>query len=508
MTTNAFNKHNGNPFRSIATATAISVCAFGFAGATSGPAFGAPNLVVAASATSNSFTVTRLSDGDYQVKLDLADNQKGRTVLIKGTTFASGSRVTSVLGRAKVGAKGKASLTVSRPILVGTSLIVSRGSKVLIQRRVTSVFDLTPSTPVPSNSPAPNFPPISSAPAPAQNNDGGGLSNELNPQFGTPVATDGGYTTEITNFDGAFEWVATSTSGTVSIDGVGLVVVSGLTVGESATVVVLTTRTGYGQGEAEITSSSLNAARSPMFGAAVRTSDGFTVEIENYDVAFEWNATSDNGQATIDGAGLVTVTNLAPETSATVQVSTTREGYFQGGSSFEAASLAAALVPLLGDPIRTPDGFVVEITNFDGAFDWTASTTGLASASIDVVTGLLTLTGIDLGSEATVIVTAERAGSNSGESTVTARALNAELTPMFDATTSTSDGFTVQITNFDGDFMWLADVTAGGFATISGTGLLTVTGLAPDTQATVTVTTLRQGYVLGQASTSASSIRP
>ncbi|MDZ7578139.1 MAG: InlB B-repeat-containing protein, partial [Candidatus Nanopelagicales bacterium] len=74
----------------------------------------------------------------------------------------------------------------------------------------------------------------------------------------------------------------------------------------------------------------------------------------------------------------------------------------------------------------------------------------------------------------------------------------AALSPVFDAPVSTGDGFTVNVTNYDGAFTWGATATGGGVS-IDGSGLVTVTGLDPGAGSTVTVTTTRTGYATGSA---------
>ena len=81
----------------------------------------------------------------------------------------------------------------------------------------------------------------------------------------------------------------------------------------------------------------------------------------------------------------------------------------------------------------------------------------------------------------------------------------AALTPTLAAPTSMVDGFTVQVTNYDSDYTWAATVTAGS-ATISSSGLVTVTGLTSGQSATVTVTATRTGYDNGSAQANGSAI--
>lgn len=80
------------------------------------------------------------------------------------------------------------------------------------------------------------------------------------------------------------------------------------------------------------------------------------------------------------------------------------------------------------------------------------------------------------------------------------------LIPTFETPSPTTDGFTAQVSNYDADYTWAANSTAGAVS-ISESGLLTVTGLTPGQSATVTVQTARgSGYVPGSAGVSGSSI--
>ena len=79
------------------------------------------------------------------------------------------------------------------------------------------------------------------------------------------------------------------------------------------------------------------------------------------------------------------------------------------------------------------------------------------------------------------------------------------LTPTFDTTTPTANGFTVQISNYDGNFTWTGTATASGSVSISNTGLVTVTGVGPSTSSTATITSSRTGYSNRSATVTAQS---
>jgi hypothetical protein len=87
----------------------------------------------------------------------------------------------------------------------------------------------------------------------------------------------------------------------------------------------------------------------------------------------------------------------------------------------------------------------------------------------------------------------------------TATVVNAANTPTFGTPTATADGFTVQISNYDSNFIYGGTATAGGTVTISNIGLVTVSGVAANTSSTATITTSRPGYADGSAQVTATS---
>ena len=79
--------------------------------------------------------------------------------------------------------------------------------------------------------------------------------------------------------------------------------------------------------------------------------------------------------------------------------------------------------------------------------------------------------------------------------------LTEPLVPTFGTYTRTADGFTVQISNYDSNFTWAGTATAGGSVSISGTGLATISGVAPGTNSVATITTTRVSFDAGSAAT-------
>lgn len=82
------------------------------------------------------------------------------------------------------------------------------------------------------------------------------LGAALKPAFGTVTKTATGFTVNVTNYNPAYAWTATTNAGTVSkgaVSGSTLpLTVTGLNAGQAATVTVTTTRLGYATGTASI----------------------------------------------------------------------------------------------------------------------------------------------------------------------------------------------------------------------------------------------------------------
>ena len=86
--------------------------------------------------------------------------------------------------------------------------------------------------------------------------------------------------------------------------------------------------------------------------------------------------------------------------------------------------------------------------------------------------------------------------------------IGAALTPRFALTVSTTDGFTAQILNYDAAYTWSGSAGVGQSVAISGTGLVTVTGVTVGRVATATITAARTGYVTGSQTISGTAVTP
>jgi hypothetical protein len=248
------------------------------------------------------------------------------------------------------------------------------------------------------------------------------------------------------------------------------------------------------------------AANTPAFGTPTATADGFTVQISNYDANFTYGATTTAGSVSIDGLGLVTVTGVSPNTSSTATITTTQTGYVNGSAPVTATSLNAANTPAFGTPTATADGFTVQISNYSSAFNYSGIATANGTVAISN-TGLVTVSGVAANTSSTATITTTQTGFANGSAPVVATSLLAANTPAFDTATPTPDGYTVQITNYNGAFTYSGTATAGSVS-INGSGLVTVTGLQPNTSSTATITTTQTGFANGSAPVVATSLAP
>ena len=176
--------------------------------------------------------------------------------------------------------------------------------------------------------------------------------------------------------------------------------------------------------------------------------------------------------------------------------------------------IPSSLIPMFGIPNATLDGFTVQVTNYSPAYTWTVySGSGSAAfpAAVESIsnTGLITVSGISPGSTFTVYAEAYNLLYGGFASSVSGTSITGTaLTPTFGIPTPTSDGFTVQISNYDPNYIWAGTDSVSGVVSISSTGLITVTGLNPGTPSTVTVTTSRTGYAQGSATTPSVTTMP
>ena len=167
--------------------------------------------------------------------------------------------------------------------------------------------------------------------------------------------------------------------------------------------------------------------------------------------------------------------------------------------------LSAPRVPIFDTPVPTADGYTINVTNWNGSWGWVPS---VSSGSVQAGTPSgstlpLTVTGLVASASSTVAVTTTRSTYADGSGSAIGAALAAPRVPIFDTPVPTADGYTINVTNWNGSWGWVPSVSSGSVqaGTPSGSTLpLTVTGLAASASSTVTVATTRAGHVDGAGS--------
>jgi hypothetical protein len=108
------------------------------------------------------------------------------------------------------------------------------------------------------------------------------------PTFGSVSSAVGGFTVPISNYDAAFTWGVSATSGSASISG-GTLTVTGLSTGASSTVTVTTSRTGYTGGTATVSGSAIAA---PVITSASTASGSVSAAFSTYTITATNSPTS------------------------------------------------------------------------------------------------------------------------------------------------------------------------------------------------------------------------
>jgi uncharacterized repeat protein (TIGR02059 family) len=187
-------KSTSTASKALALGTVLSLGTFGFTAIGTGAAFGAPTANTA-TASLNTTKVIKLANGKTRIRVDLADNLRGKTVFIRTSRMVDGKRVVVTLGRVTLNKSGQAVLTVSRKIRVEDRLVVTDGISNIVNSKITVIDDRTPVVPVPTPTPTPT-PAPAPAPAPAPTPD------TTAPAF-VSAATNAGGTKVVLTYDGA-----------------------------------------------------------------------------------------------------------------------------------------------------------------------------------------------------------------------------------------------------------------------------------------------------------------
>jgi len=318
---------------------------------------------------------------------------------------------------------------------------------------------------------------------------------------GIAYVGDNGYTVSVTNYDAAYSYAFSATQGivisryTASPASLTLAVRS-IPLGESSTLTVTASRSGYADASNSIVVYAKKPALTPTFASPVPTYGSYSVQITNYDPAFTWRASSVNGSASVDVNGLVSVYSLGNNLNDTLVVTTARTDYVGGTAEVSATALPlqAALVPQFGPITQYLGGFEFRITNYDSAFSWQVISMDDEGGDITIDdTGFVRVLNSTPATRKTLEVTSSRDLYEVGRATIVGVPLGAGLTPEFGAYQRTDHGFTVEITNFSSNFYWYLE-TDSGAAWMPTDGLVEVVNLGLGEGTFLLVWTEQPGY--------------
>jgi uncharacterized cupredoxin-like copper-binding protein len=333
------------------------------------------------------------------------------------------------------------------------------------------------------------------------------LLSGTTPVFSTPASTSTGYTFTITNYDAAttYSYAFNPTGPSASRSG-NTVTVTGLAPGATSTITVTATKTGSTTATAIVSGSALLTGATVTASAATSTAAGYVFTITNYDTNDTYLVAADSSaSASIDTSGAVTVTGLTNGASATTTVTATCVGCTTTTLDVVGSALLVGLTPTLSTATSTNGGYTFTIANYDPSYTYTATTTGTgATVTIDSG-GVVTVSGVASGASSTTTVTASGVGHTTAAAQLTGSALLVGVPPVLSNPTVSRGGFNVTITNYDPSLTYTATTTAGT-VTVSRTGLVTITGLAPNESAVVVVTVSRSGSTDAAASVHGSAL--
>ena len=286
----------------------------------------------------------------------------------------------------------------------------------------------------------------------------------LKPVFGGVTSTATGFTFQISNYDSAYTWAGSATSGgSTTINSSGLVTVSSLSSGTSSTVTITTTRTGYGTASTAVTGTAANAALPTLSAPSVASVTSNYVVVTQPSKPSGWDSNwqliaqvYSNDQSTLVGAaspgsyytpglGLsVTANNtggIAPDTNYQVRFAVydgSLSRYSYGPfTQFRTTAVAASITSL--GTIPAPITIGINYTNqivlnapllgnipgYSATFNWaikTINSSGAVVSNLPANTGnQIYITGLNAGTSYNVYITAtdSAGGSKSSVALVT-----------------------------------------------------------------------------------------
>jgi hypothetical protein len=168
--------------------------------------------------------------------------------------------------------------------------------------------------------------------------------------------------------------------------------------------------------------------------------NGFNLgTITGYSPVFNWTVVTRNSSGTVvssqsvNGSNQIYITNLNAGSSYTVYlVATDSNGGTKLSSPLAVTTLNSVptLNPIFGTPTSTGTGFTSQITNYDSSYSWSftvSSANQSAIASINA-SGLLTVSGLSAGQNASVTVSTNKTGATQGQGVISGTSIAAPLT--------------------------------------------------------------------------------
>ena len=333
--------------------------------------------------------------------------------------------------------------------------------------------------------------------------DGASLLSGVKPTFSDYVATAVGFTFSISNYDADSTYTLTVDNGaTVTRTGAD-VTVTGLTIGDSASVTAVVDKSGASQASAINRGAAMVSGTAPTFSDLVSTRTGYEVTIANYDSTLEYTVGATGGATVTRSGATVTVTGLVDGASADLTITATEPGVSIAAATTTGAALHTGTVPVLNTPTRTNDGFTFTVKNFDARNTYVLSST---SGSVSMSGATVTVAGLKPGIAATVTVVAERDGYTTHDATQRGVSINAGVAPTLSSAVAINGGFVFTITNYSSAFTYVLSTSEG---TISRTGnQVTVSGLTPGATAIAQLTATQSGYQVASARISGAAVVP
>ena len=158
------------------------------------------------------------------------------------------------------------------------------------------------------------------------------------PRFGAITQANNGYSVQVQNYDPTFNWAIRASQGKVVISNTGLVTVTGVTNNVEVIVYLVISKLGYLDMNYQYKGSSIALpSLIPTFDSTISEPKGFSVKILNYNTQYFWTATVSAGTLfrRDEGGkfnGWYGVTNLPPNTAATITITTTKNGHTSGST--------------------------------------------------------------------------------------------------------------------------------------------------------------------------------